>query len=293
MPDYSAAFFDLLESGSRRSAEVVVPLLLDLAGPASVVDVGCGRGQWLAVVRECGIQDVFGLDGRDVDTTRLAIPPECFREVDLSTGFSIERRFDLVLCLEVAEHLPASRAERFLDCLTALGPVVAFSAAIPHQGGVHHVNEQWPDYWIRRFDDRGYRSFDPIRAGIWDNASVEYWYAQNLLVFVAADAVDRLPGLASGRLTASDPPALVHPRRYLELHEEAVAARESIVELEAAFRRLERARSDWQKTAEQLEWSSKPENMSLRAVLRALPKVIAAAATRRVRNFVRGPIDTH
>jgi hypothetical protein len=235
---------------------------------------------------------VIGLDGRDADTARLAIPTACFRAVDLSTGFSIERPFDLVLCLEVAEHLPASRAEMFLDCLTALGPVVAFSAAIPHQGGVHHVNEQWPDYWIRRFGDRGYRSFDPIRASIWDNASVEYWYAQNLLLFVAADTVERLPGLASSRLAASGPPALVHPRRYLELHEEAVAARESVAELEAECRRLERACSDWQKTAEQLEWSSKPENMSLRAVLKALPKALAAAVRRRVRDSGRGPIDT-
>jgi hypothetical protein len=33
MSEYSAHFFDTLEKGSRRSAEIVVPLLIDLVRP--------------------------------------------------------------------------------------------------------------------------------------------------------------------------------------------------------------------------------------------------------------------
>ena len=69
----------------------------------------------------------------------------------------IGRRFDLVNCLEVAEHLDASRADSFVDDLCALGDVVVFSAAIPGQGGTHHVNEQFQSYWQERFRRNGSR----------------------------------------------------------------------------------------------------------------------------------------
>ena len=60
----------------------------------------------------------------------------------------MNRKFDLVLSLEVAEHLPSECAEAFVESLVNLGPVILFSAAIPYQGGENHVNEQWPEYWV-------------------------------------------------------------------------------------------------------------------------------------------------
>lgn len=60
---------------------------------------------------------------------------------DVGAPIELHRRFDLVLCLEVAEHLPASAADTLVRSLTGLGNVIAFSAAIPFQGGANHVNE--------------------------------------------------------------------------------------------------------------------------------------------------------
>jgi hypothetical protein len=292
MSEYSAHFFDTLEKGSRRSAEIVVPLLIDLVRPASVVDVGCGRGTWLSVFRDHGIDDVLGLDGAYMAPESLDIPHDRFQAVDLGETFSISRRFDLVLCLEVAEHLPESHAETFLDCLTALGPVVAFSAAIPHQGGVHHVNEQWPDYWIKRFMDRGYRSFDPLRASIWAETEVEYWYAQNLLVFIHSTAVERFTRLMSMGGATAGPPSLVHPRRYLEMREEVEELRQEAEELrqeaEELQHEVEELRQEAEELRQHLEWASRPENMSLRTVIAALPTILAAAIRRRLEGSASG-----
>src|SRR5437879_5091253 len=104
---YDPTFFERHREGARRSARVVVPMILeDLRQTQSVIDVGCGCGTWLAVFREQGLTDVHGVDGDYVARRNLEIPDRCFSAVDLSRPFSLNRRFDLVLCLEVAEHLP-------------------------------------------------------------------------------------------------------------------------------------------------------------------------------------------
>src|SRR5690606_35475831 len=109
---------------------------------------------------------------------------ERFRRTDLGTPISESSRFDLSISLEVAEHLPESRADVFVDNLTRLSDAVLFSAAIPGQGGTGHVNEQWPTYWIERFAARGFRLADVVRPAIWEDDRMPYWYRQNTLLFV-------------------------------------------------------------------------------------------------------------
>ena len=62
---------------------------------------------------------------------QLRIAPQDFQVQDLRRSFRLERRFDLALCLEVAEHLPAKAADAFVASLVELAPVVVFSAAMP------------------------------------------------------------------------------------------------------------------------------------------------------------------
>jgi hypothetical protein len=123
-----------------------------------------------------------------------------------------------VLSLEVAEHLPAEAAEDFIRSITSLGDVVLFSAAIPFQGGYHHLNEQWPEYWARIFQLSNYTAVDMIRERIWQNKNVYWWYAQNLLIYVNNERVDRYASLRHAILPSSASPLpLVHPERYLAL----------------------------------------------------------------------------
>jgi SAM-dependent methyltransferase len=202
---------------STRSARAVVPLILEWVRPASVVDVGCGLGMWAAGFSEFGVETVHGMDGKSVPTDELLIPERDFVAVDLSRPVEAGRFYDLVVSLEVAEHLPGSAATDFVETLTSLGPVVLFSAAIPHQRGAHHVNEQWPAYWARLFAERGYRAVDCLRPRIWNDEDVEPYYCQNTIIYVREEKLADYPVLAAAALPAGEMPlALVHPHYYLK-----------------------------------------------------------------------------
>lgn len=212
-PPYTEGFFASHGEGGRASANVVLTLLLELLAPQSIVDVGCGTGTWLQVACEKGIDDVLGLDGPWVDPDALEIPAESFLAADLAAPPELDRVFDLVLSLEVAEHLPPSKAEDFVDHLTALGPMVVFSAAVPGQGGSGHTNEQWPEYWSELFARRGYEAVDCLREVLWNNDDVEWWYSQNVLLFARPLALDAVASLREHPSRGKAPLPLVHPRR--------------------------------------------------------------------------------
>jgi SAM-dependent methyltransferase len=219
MQPYDRAFFNARAQGSLASAKVIVPLLLELIGPQSVADVGCGNGAWLSVFRELGVEDVHGVDGPWVRHS-LTLPAELVTCLDLTKPFHLPKTYDLALSLEVAEHLPEPSALPFVQSLTRLSKVVAFSAAIPGQGGTNHVNEQWPDYWAGLFAQQGYRVVDCIRGRIWNSPEVDWWYAQNLLLFVEERHLQSHPGLlAQARMTNHSPLSIVHPRLLLEVAE--------------------------------------------------------------------------
>lgn len=205
---YDQAFYDLIRPGVKASAAVVVPLLLQHIHPRRVVDVGCGEGWWAQAFADRGC-DVIGMDSGGVRKSPLGdrlIPHDLTRPLpkDL-TG-----RFDLAVCLEVAEHLLAKRADGLVADLCAIAPLVLWSAAIPGQGGVGHVNEQWPDYWVPRFERQGFAVSGALRWPIWADQQVEPWYRQNLLLAAAVPA--KLPKLFTG--PAAIPFNLVHPVIY-------------------------------------------------------------------------------
>jgi SAM-dependent methyltransferase len=180
---YTSAFFDELARGTWESARAVVPLVKELLQPASVLDVGCGVGTWLAEWNRVGVTDVLGIDGDYVDRSALQVPADRFVPTDLAQSFSLGRRFDLVQTLEVAEHLDEATADTFVESLARHGDTVLFSAAIPGQGGTHHVNEQWPSYWAEKFARAGYTAYDVIRPRIWADPQIQVWYRQNMLLF--------------------------------------------------------------------------------------------------------------
>ena len=205
---YDNDWFDALHPRALSSAGEIVPLLLETLTVTSVVDVGCGVGTWLAVFRDLGITDVLGLDGSHVDRAMLKIPGDQFIGADFPAGLAVERSFDMALCLEVAEHLPASVAEPLVDRLTQMAEVVVFSAAIPGQGGTNHINERWQDYWRKLFLARGFRAVDLVRPKIWGNERIDYFYQQNIVCYCSDAAIAR-----SGLTPVADHISLnvVHP----------------------------------------------------------------------------------
>lgn len=161
--------------------------------PHSVVDVGCGCGAWLSVFRSCGVDRILGIDGHHIDSKWLEIPAHDFQACDLTRPFQLDQTFDLALCLEVAEHVPARASSSLVQSLAQLAPVILFSAAVPQQGGVNHINEQWPSYWRRLFERQQFRMLDLIRKEIWLRPEVKFWYRQNMFLFVREDIIAGRP----------------------------------------------------------------------------------------------------
>jgi SAM-dependent methyltransferase len=190
---YKDRFFDYVGRGARRSARNVIPFLRGHLHVSSVLDIGCGRGVWVDEWRRSGVEDALGVDGDYVSADRLVIPKERFIAFDLSEPIRLGRRFDLVQTLEVAEHIPASKAEIFIDNLVAHGDVILFSAAVPGQGGEFHINEQPYEYWRDKFARRGFEIVDFIRPNIVHIRAIEPWYRYNTFLYVHEKALDQIP----------------------------------------------------------------------------------------------------
>ncbi|AOW08137.1 methyltransferase domain-containing protein [Flavobacterium gilvum] len=166
-----------------KAANEVVPYIIQLLEPKSVVDVGCGIGTWLKIFEDNGIVNILGIDGDYVDKSLLKIDKNKFVDFDLEKIYKSEIKFDLAISLEVAEHLGIESANIFIKTLTDLSDTIIFSAAIPKQGGQNHINEQEPKYWIEKFENEGFELFDVLRPVFWDNQKVDSWYRQNMLLF--------------------------------------------------------------------------------------------------------------
>jgi SAM-dependent methyltransferase len=205
------------EIHNMDSPRVIVPMVFDLLKPDSVMDVGCGTGTFLRAFKECGVARVFGIDGPWVDKRLLwqHISPDEFVCSDLSRGEFPDTQgfFDLAVCLEVAEHLRHEAADSLVDFLTSNSKVILFSAAVPHQGGQNHVNEQWPRYWVDKFAGRNFVFADVVRPLIWNDDRVQYWYRQNIFLIVAREKWNDFHFQRQPNEAVLD---VVHPELYLK-----------------------------------------------------------------------------
>jgi len=247
-------FYEKYTIGALRSARVILPLVLAHLSVRSAVDIGCGCGAWLRALEELEVTDLAGYDGDYVDRSRLLTDPAKFTAVDLRDNFEIGRTFDLAISLEVAEHLPKRFAQPLVERLVTAAPFVLFSAAIPGQGGIHHLNEQWQDYWRAIFDSFRFSPVDLVRPKIWGHADIQVWYQQNIIVYCSEEALQNNQHLTPVPRHVSL--NTVHPRLY-------------------------ETRVDSLKT--QIELLKASPQLSLRTALKLLPSLAWSAAARRLK----------
>jgi SAM-dependent methyltransferase len=203
MGQYGNEFYADMEIASIMSAKEIIPILINRYRPFSVVDVGCGTGAFAREFLDNGVSDVLGYEGEWMRKVKTLLQKDKYVYVDISKELRTSRTYDLCLCLEVAEHLDYSSARTLVSTLTSLSPRVVFSAAIPHQGGNHHVNEQWPEFWALLFAEKGFSlEWDP-RLLIWNNSNIASCYRQNLLVFEKVTTKE-----------STIPLSLVHPEAW-------------------------------------------------------------------------------
>lgn len=169
---------------NTTAAKIILPIVFSLFKVESVLDVGCGIGTWLSVCKDLGVLKIKGIDGNNVDLSLLNkyIDLQEFTTMDLNQPFKLNRRFDLSICLEVAEHLNPESSINLVKSLACHSDIILFSAAIPGQGGQNHLNEQFPEYWERLFQEHDFKFVDCIRPLIWNDPKIDFWYKQNIFL---------------------------------------------------------------------------------------------------------------
>lgn len=172
------------------SANEIAPVIYHLIKPTAVVDFGCGTGTFLRAFKDLGVEEILGLDGNWGDPVLRSkyIDSSVFKEADLEAPVTLPKKYDLAICLEVAEHLKETAADTLVSSLTHASDYILFSAAVPGQGGQHHINEQWSEYWEKKFNNSNYLFHDVLRPLFWNNENIDWWYKQNMFMVVRKDA---------------------------------------------------------------------------------------------------------
>jgi hypothetical protein len=201
----------------------------------SSAEIGCGDGHWTIEAQNIGIGETLGVDGPWTDRTTLKLSDLNFLEHDFSYPFDLKRKFDLAICLEVAEHVRGDAAEPFIDSLTSSSDLQLFGAAVPLQGGAGHINEQWQSWWLKKFTARDFIPFDLVRPVFWSDAEIHYWYRQNIIVYIRSCRSDLIAIARKLQLNAfNNCPIvdMVHPEKYI------TAASYESIQFKALFRKL-------------------------------------------------------
>jgi len=152
----------------------------------SVLDLGCGMGTNLSWFAEYGF-DVLGVEGHPNAIATSLVPDKVIQH-DFSKGpWSPERKFDLCICTEFAEHVEEEFEENWMVAVDKCNYLLLAAAPLG-QGGYHHVNEQPDEYWIKKFESRGFVQDSEITSKLRDTcARKPATWGRNPLMFFHKD----------------------------------------------------------------------------------------------------------
>ena len=147
--------------------------------PKSVLDIGCGIGAYLDIFKKYGAE-VVGVDG--IPKSASILKDSEYIVHDLSQPFFYDKLYDVVVCVEVLEHLTEGQSIDILNTIVKhAGNTIVFSAAVPGQNGENHINCQPIGYWLEKFSDLGWIPDVTESLGIRAISSMS-WFKHNLVV---------------------------------------------------------------------------------------------------------------
>ena len=213
---YNEEFYQGMSLESLESARIYLAYLWTYIQADSVLDVGCGRGAWLKACHELGSNNLHGYDGNWNSQSQMIDESIEFTSVDLNKPFSLNEKVDLLITLEVAEHLEPSCSAQFVKSITNASNSVLFSAAYTGQGGTNHINEQPHSYWASLFIKNGYIPFDLFRPYFWGDKRVGFWYRQNTFLYLkkGSDAYNKIIDEGFSEIENINFMDCVHPNLY-------------------------------------------------------------------------------
>jgi len=186
---YRDAYYD--DNGfakTEATAGVITAYLMDKFHPASVLDLGCGTGVYLRHFAAKGCQ-VFGVEGSAAGISRVPAEVPAVQH-DLRTPLQLERQFDLVMNIEVAEHIPGKFSETLVHSICRHAKdLVVFTAAPPGTPGEDHINCRPREFWDALFAPQGFE-FDPAQTdALMQHArrhDTAEWFQQWACIYVRA-----------------------------------------------------------------------------------------------------------
>ena len=146
----------------------------------TVMDVGSGLGFTSKWFIDHGF-DVTSIEGLSENVNNAVVSTI---EHDLTKSSYIKENVDIVICIEVVEHIEESYIENLLETLCC-GKFLLITHAIPGQKGYHHVNCQPSEYWINHLKEKKFSLLEQESIHIRTLAAQDgaKWIAQNGMLF--------------------------------------------------------------------------------------------------------------
>jgi SAM-dependent methyltransferase len=185
---YDKEFFFEGEKFKKDSAAKVAEIINSCIRFSSVFDIGCGMGIYLEEMHRLG-KEAFGCD---YSVEGLRISPKEFTvfQADATKPITLNRKFDLLICFEVAEHIQKKYSRQLVTNCTQNSDTVLFTAAPVGQGGVGHINEQPYEFWIEKFGEQGFTLDKELSEAMriqMKKENVVFWIANNVMLFRCAN----------------------------------------------------------------------------------------------------------
>ena len=226
-------------------------------GPRSVMDAGCALGMLVEQLRARGVD----AEGIDISEYAIAQADESVRSYVRvgSIAEPFNRRYDLIVCIEVLEHMPRADAEAAIANMCSWSDDILFSSSPNDHREATHLNVHPPEYWAEQFARHGFfrdvgfdasfiapwavrfrRRHEPLHRIVreYERRFWELWNANQQLRELAIDQRTHLAQAAAAREEAE---RLAEERRAYAVRLEAEIARknEHILRLERLIRHLE------------------------------------------------------
>lgn len=144
------AFFRTI---AERIVTDVLPTQQVGAPPARVLDAGCAIGLLVETLRERGVAaEGFDISDYAIEQVHESVRP-WVRVGSVTT--ELEGRYDLIVCIEVLEHVPPAEADAAIANFCRHTDDILFSSSPSDYGEATHVNVRPPEAWAEAFARHG------------------------------------------------------------------------------------------------------------------------------------------